>query len=143
MNTQTSKLIILNKISNQRGGLTFVENNRHIPFEIKRVYYAYDMPKGSVRGGHAHKALEQVVIPLSGSFDVILDDGLEKKTFHLDKPNIGLYIPYMIWRDIINFSEHAVMLVLASDFYKETDYYRDYQDFLSSITNTQQEITNA
>lgn len=102
-----------------------------MPFDIQRVYYLYDVPGGSIRGGHAHKILRQLIIALSGSFDVVLDDGSDKKTFHLSQANAGLYIPPMTWRTIEKFSSGAVCLVLASSEYDEDDYYRDYDDFLS------------
>ena len=98
--------------------------------KIKRVYYLYDVPSDGSRGGHAHKKLNQFLIPLSGSFDVIVDDGSSKKTFSLNKPNKGLYIPNGIWREMENFSAGAICLVLASDFYDESDYFRDYKRFI-------------
>jgi hypothetical protein len=127
------KLIDLPKIAEARGNLTFVEGGRHIPFEIKRVYYLYDVPGGAARGGHAHKALHQLIVAMSGSFDVILDDGYEKKRFHLNRSYMGLYICPMIWREIDNFSSGSVCMVLASNFYEESDYYRDHVDFLLAI----------
>ncbi len=116
----------------QRGNLTFVEGGRHIPFDIKRVYYLYDVPGGASRAAHGHRALSQLMISMSGSFDVTLDDGYGKKTFHLNRSYYGLYIPPMIWRDLDNFSSGAVCMVLASDFYEESDYFRDYQSFLTT-----------
>lgn len=112
-----------------RGNLTFIEGRRHIPFEIKRVYYLYDVPGGAERGGHAHKELQQIIIAMSGSFDVVLDDGLRKRRFHLNRSFYGLYIPNMIWREIDNFSSGSVCMVLASEHFDEADYYRDYQEF--------------
>ncbi|HVF71504.1 MAG TPA: FdtA/QdtA family cupin domain-containing protein [Chthoniobacterales bacterium] len=117
----------------RRGNLTFVEGQRHIPFDIKRVYYLYDVPSGSARAGHAHKKLEQVVIAMAGSFDVTLDDGFSKTTFHLNRPHEGLYLPAMIWRDLNNFSSGAVCLAIASDAFDESDYFRDYNDFLRAV----------
>ena len=125
------KIIDLPKISDPRGNLTFIEGNIHIPFEIRRVYYTYDVPGGTDRGGHAHKALHQLIIAMSGSFDVTLDDGRHKKKFHLNRSYQGLYVCPMMWRDLDNFSSASVCMVLASDVYKESDYYRDYNEFVS------------
>jgi dTDP-4-dehydrorhamnose 3,5-epimerase-like enzyme len=124
------KLIELPKISDERGNLSFIESNRHVPFSFKRLYYLYDIPGGSVRGGHAHKALHQLIIAVAGSFDIHLDDGKKKSTFNLNRSNYGLYVCPMIWREIDNFSSGSVCMVLASDYYDELDYYRSYQDFL-------------
>jgi dTDP-4-dehydrorhamnose 3,5-epimerase-like enzyme len=121
----------LPRINDPRGNLTFVEGNRHIPFDIRRVYYLYDVPGGAERGGHAHKALHQLIIAMSGSFDIHLDDGYAKKTIHMNRSYNGLYVCPMIWREIDNFSSGAVCMVLASDYYDEQDYYRDYDTFLS------------
>jgi hypothetical protein len=126
-------LIEFPKIGNASGNLTFIENSRHIPFRIERVYYTYDVPGGAVRGGHAHKALQQVIIAMSGSFDIVLDDGTEKRRFHLNRSYSGLYVCPMIWREIDNFSSGSVCLVLASAVYDESDYYRDYQSFLGAV----------
>lgn len=130
MNLQKCQIKELPRINDPRGNLTFVEANRHIPFDILRVYYLYDVPGGAERGGHAHKALHQLIIAMSGSFDVHLDDGYEKKTVHLNRSYNGLYVCPMIWRDIDNFSSGAVCMVLASNFYDEEDYYRDYHSFI-------------
>lgn len=128
------KLIDFAKITDHRGSISFGEVGKEIPFEIKRIYYLYDTPDGSVRGAHAHKNLQQLVLPIAGSFDFLLDDGKQKKQFKLDKPWQGLYIPSMIWRDIMNFSTRSVCLVLASAHYDESDYYRDYQEFMDAVT---------
>jgi len=120
------------KVHDQRGNLTFVEANRHIPFEIQRVYYLYDVPGGAERGGHAHKELQQLIIAMSGSFDVVLDDGLVKQRFHLNRSYYGLYVPTMIWRELDNFSSGSVCMVLASNYYSEDDYYRDYNQFVNA-----------
>jgi len=129
------QIIELPKITDARGNLSFIEQNRHIPFAIKRVYYLYDVPGGAERGGHAHKDLHQLIIAMSGSFDVILDDGTEKKRFHMNRSYYGLYICPMIWRELDNFSSGAVALVLASNYFDEDDYYRDYQDFIATMRN--------
>ena len=123
------KIISLPKIGDPRGNLTFIEGNKHIPFEFKRVYYVYDVPGGEERGGHAHKNLEQFVIAAMGSFDIILDDGKERKRYHLERAFYGLYIPSMIWRGIDNFSSGSFCLVLASKYFDEGDYIRDYDEF--------------
>ena len=127
------RIIELPRISDPRGNLTFVENSRHIPFEMKRVYYLYDVPGGASRAAHGHRALHQLMIAMSGSFDVTLDDGHDKKIFHLNRSYYGLYISPMIWRDLDNFSSGSVCMVLASDVYDEADYFRDYGDFMSAV----------
>lgn len=125
------KLIDLPKISDPSGNLSFIEGGRHIPFDIQRVYYLYDVPGGSDRGSHAHKGLHQFIVAMSGSFDVVLDDGTEKKRFHLNRSYYGLYVCPMMWRDLDNFSSGAVCMVLASSHYDEADYIRDYSYFIS------------
>jgi dTDP-4-dehydrorhamnose 3,5-epimerase-like enzyme len=129
------KLIQLPKISDPRGNLTFIEGGSHIPFDIARVYYLYDVPGGAERGGHAHKELQQLIIAMSGSFDVVLTDGKEKKRFHLNRSYEGLYIPTMLWRELDNFSSGSVCMVLASNRYDESDYYRDYDEYLEAMKN--------
>lgn len=126
-------IIKLPKISDPRGNLTFVEGNRHVPFDIKRVYYLYDVPGGETRGGHAHRQLEQFIIAVSGSFEVVLDDGNERNSFFLNRSYYGLYVPRMTWRELVNFSSGSVCLVLASKYYDEADYYRDYDTFLADV----------
>lgn len=123
-------VIELNRIHNRSGNITVVENLRHIPFEIRRVYYLYDVPGGVERGGHAHKELNQLIVAASGSFDVVLNDGRNKKVVELNRPYYGLYIVPGIWRELINFSSGAICLVIASEKYFNEDYLRDYSDFL-------------
>jgi dTDP-4-dehydrorhamnose 3,5-epimerase-like enzyme len=132
MSIENCKLIELPKISDPRGNLTFIEGMQHIPFEIRRVYYTYDVPGGTDRGGHAHKALHQLIIAMSGSFDVTLDDGRNKQKFHLNRSYQGLYVCPMMWRDLDNFSSGSVCMVLASNMYEASDYYRDYNEFISA-----------
>ncbi|MCB4808893.1 FdtA/QdtA family cupin domain-containing protein [Tamlana sp. 62-3] len=122
------KLIDIPKISDPRGNLSVIEKDI-IPFKINRVYYLYDVPSDAYRGGHAHKQQMEVLIAVSGSFDVVLDDGSEKITIMLNKPNKGLLIPTGVWREIENFSSGAVCLVLASDVFDESDYIRDFEAF--------------
>jgi oxalate decarboxylase/phosphoglucose isomerase-like protein (cupin superfamily) len=135
MGHESARIIELPIVSNPKGNLTFIEGNRHIPFEIKRVYYLYDVPGGESRGGHAHKNIDQFLIAASGSFDVILDDGYGREKFFLNRPFCGLYIPKLFWRELENFSSGSVCLALASDFYDEADYYRDYEEFLIAARN--------
>jgi hypothetical protein len=127
------KIIDLPMIKNPKGNLTFIEGGRQIPFDIRRVYYLYDIPGGEERGGHAHRALHQLIIAMSGSFDIRLDDGRAKKTVHMNRSYYGLYICPMIWREIDNFSSGAVCMALASEFYDEADYYRDYDQFIRDV----------
>lgn len=129
------KLIDLPKITDPRGNLTFIEGQGHVPFDIQRVYYLYDVPGGAERGGHAHKTLHQFIIAISGSFDVILDDGYEKKRFHLNRSYYGLYVCPMVWRELDNFSSGSVCLVLASSRFDAADYCRDYAVFLDAARN--------
>lgn len=117
-----------------RGNLTFVEGERHIPFDIRRVFYLYDVPAGQSRAGHALKDIEQVLVAVSGSFDVILDYGQGSVTVTLNRPYIGLYLPSLVWRELENFSSGSVCLVFASDRYREDSYYREYADFKAALT---------
>lgn len=133
MSLSKCQMVDLPKISDPRGNLTFIEGGRHIPFDIQRVYYLYDVPGGAERGGHAHKALSQLIVAMSGSFDVVLDDGSAKRRVHLNRSYNGLYICPMIWRELDNFSSGAVCMVLASNLYDESDYYRDYDEFVSAL----------
>jgi dTDP-4-dehydrorhamnose 3,5-epimerase-like enzyme len=130
MSIENCKLIEIPKISDPRGNLTFVEQNNHVPFEIKRIFYVYDIPTAESRGAHAHKENEQFMICLSGSLDVCLDDGFEKKTIHLNRPWQGLYIPPMIWASENNFDPGTLYIVLASELYDADDYHRDYEKYL-------------
>lgn len=133
-NTGTGRtcLFKLPVVPDYRGNLTFVESGRHLPFTLQRVYYLYDVPSGAVRGGHAHKALEQVIIAISGSFDVHVDNGTSREKYSLNRSHIGLYMGPMVWREIDNFSSNAICLVLASMPYEEDDYYRNYDDFIKA-----------
>ena len=121
-------LLDLPKVPNLLGNLTFIEGNEHIPFAIQRVYYLYDVPGGAERGGHAHRELQQLIIAMSGSFDVVLDDGYQKQRFHLNRSYQGLYVRTLIWRELDNFSSGSVCLVLASNRYDEADYCRACND---------------
>lgn len=133
MNIADCKLINLPKIADPRGNLTFIEGLSHIPYDIKRVFYLYDVPGGADRGGHALKKCHQFLIAMSGSFDVLLDDGREKRRVHLSRSYYGLHIPPLIWREMDNFSSGSVCLVLASENYSESDYYRDYAGFEAAL----------
>ena len=126
------RLVDLPRVTDLRGNLTFIEGRRHIPFDIARVYYLYDVPGGAERGGHAHKDLQQLIVSMSGSFDVVLDDGREKRRFHLNRSYFGLYVCNMIWRTLDNFSSGSVCLVLASNRYQDDDYYRNYAAFIEA-----------
>jgi hypothetical protein len=129
MSLEQCRFIDLPIVHDVRGNLTFVEGSRHIPFDIKRIYYLYDVPGGAHRGGHAHKDLHQIIIAMSGSFDIVLDDGARQRRFQLNRSYYGLYIPPMTWREMDNFSSGSVCLVLASEIYMEEDYFREYQAF--------------
>ncbi len=129
MGLEQVKIIALPKILDERGNLSFFENQKQVPFSIARVYWIYDVPGGEVRGGHAYKTLQEVIIALSGSFDVVLNDGKEEKTFSLNRSYTGLYIPSMIWRRLENFSTNSLALIAADQPYNENDYIRDYSAF--------------
>jgi len=133
MKKETVRIIDLPKIAEHRGNLTFIEGNRHVPFEVRRVYYLYDVPAGAKRGGHAHKRLQQFLIAASGSFTVVIDDGKKRKKFFLNRPHYGLYIPRMVWRELENFSSGSICVVLASEEYDESDYYRDYKKYRAAL----------
>lgn len=132
MSIADCRIIELPKLCDPRGNLSFIEGGDHIPFAIQRVYYLYDVPGGAHRGSHAHKSLHQFMVAMSGSFDVILNDGTDSRRFHLNRSYYGLYIPPMMWRDLDNFSSGAVCMVLASLHYTPEDYIRDYGEFLEA-----------
>ena len=124
-------IIELNKVHNRSGNLTAIEGKMDIPFDVKRLYYLYDVPGGAERGGHAHKDLQQLIVAASGCFNVLLDDGRNKKVVELNRPYYGLYVVPGIWRELINFSSGAICLVMASHKFSEVDYIRVYTDFIS------------
>ncbi|BEV07864.1 FdtA/QdtA family cupin domain-containing protein [Methylophilus sp. DW102] len=130
MPLEDCRIIELPKINSPDGNLTFVESDNQIPFAIKRVYHVYDVPGGAQRGGHAHKNLHQFIVAMSGSFDITLDDGKDKRKFHLARSYYGLYVCPMIWREIDNFSSGSVLMCIASEKYDESDYYRQYDEFM-------------
>ena len=130
MTVRVAKIIDLPKFLDVRGNLSFVEEFKHVPFKIKRSYWIYDVPGGEVRGGHAYRENQEFIIALSGSFDVVLDDGKEKKIFSLNRSYYGLYVPNGLWREMKNFSTNSLALVLASSPYDEGDYIREYDEFL-------------
>lgn len=136
MTIHDCKVIELPRITDPRGNLTFVEGGRHVAFDIKRIFYLYDVPGGERRAGHALKNCHQFIIAMSGSFDVIIDDGCEKQRYHLNRSYHGLYLPPMMWREIDNFSSGSVCAVLASEAYLEADYYRSYESFLDAVKKT-------
>jgi hypothetical protein len=137
MFVENCRLIVFPKISDPRGTLTCIESTTHVPFNLKRVFYLYDVPVGQTRGAHAHKELHQVLICLGGSFDVIVGDGRKERRFHLHEPAVGLYIPPLIWDTEVDFEPGTVCMVLASDHYDESDYYRDYGAYLEAVTAAQ------
>ena len=123
-------------ITDPRGDLTFIEGGNHVPFEIKRIYYVYNVPVDSLRGGHAHRDLEQVVFALSGSFRMTVDDGRKRQEYYLRNPRKGIYMSRLVWREMDQFSQGAVCMVLASHAFDETDYLRDYDEFLAVVRKT-------
>ena len=134
MNVADCRIVELPRINDPRGNLTFLESGRHLPFEIKRVFYLYDVPGGECRAGHALRKCEQFIIAMSGSFDVVLNDGHKQERYHMNRSYQGLYVPPLIWREIDNFSSGSVCTVLASEPYDENAYYRDYASFLTAVT---------
>jgi hypothetical protein len=128
-----AKIVNLPLVHDVRGNLSVIEAGIQIPFDIKRVYYLYDVPGGTTRAGHGHRELQQLIVAMSGSFDVTVDDGFSRKTFQLNRSYHGLYIPAMMWRELDNFSSGAVCMVLASTFYDAGDYYHDYEDFREEV----------
>jgi hypothetical protein len=134
MGIDQCRIMDLPKIPDARGNLTFIESGRHLPFDFRRVYYLYDVPGGSERGGHAHRTLHQFLIAMSGSFDVVLDAGRGRQRFHLNRSYYGLYIAPMVWREIENFSSGSVCLALVSDFFSEADYIRDYDSYRKNVS---------
>lgn len=133
MGISDRKILNFKKITDSRGSLTVIEEYKEIPFAIKRIYYLYDVPAGQSRGGHAHKELQELLFAGSGSFDVILDDGVKQERFHLNRPDMGLYISPMTWLELENFSSGAICIALASDVYQANDYIRDYVVFLKTV----------
>ena len=131
LNMERTRIIELPQITDPRGNLSFVEQDNHIPFEIKRTYWLYDVPGGECRGGHAYKENQEFIVALSGSFDVVIDDGNEKNTFTLNRSYYGLYVPKGLWREMENFSTNSLALVLSSTDYNANDYIRDYDVFLN------------
>ncbi|WP_296662056.1 sugar 3,4-ketoisomerase [Treponema sp. UBA753] len=131
------KIIQLPKISDPRGNLSFFENDNQLPFKIRRSYWIYDVPGGENRGGHAYKNTEEFIVALSGSFDVVLDNGTEKKTFALNRSYYGLYVPKLYWREMENFSTNSLAMIVSSTDYNAEDYIRDYNEFLSKVKNEQ------
>ncbi len=129
MRLENAKLIDLPKILDERGNLSFFENEKQIPFSIARAYWIYDVPGGETRGGHAYKTLQEVIVALSGSFDVVLNDGKEEQLFSLNRSYTGLYLPKMIWRRLENFSTNSLALIVADQPYDEGDYIRDFNSF--------------
>jgi hypothetical protein len=130
MGIEQCRMIELPKIADARGNLSFIEGGRHVPFDIKRVYYLYDVPGGETRAGHALKNTHQFIIAASGSFDLVLDDGRERKTIGLNRSWKGVYVAPMVWRELVNFSSAGVCLALASTYYDAGDYIRDYDEFV-------------
>jgi len=131
------KILDLPKYLDPRGNLSFIEQNNQIPFEIKRIYWIYDVPGGEVRGGHAFKEQHEVIVALSGSFDVIIDNGVEEYKFSLNRSYYGLYLPNLLWRRVENFSTNALALVISSTEYSELDYIRDYSKFKDMVRSNE------
>jgi hypothetical protein len=134
------RLVELPVVHNPQGNLTFIEGDKHVPFDIARVYYLYDVPGGAKRGGHAHRDLQQLLVAMSGSLEIIVDDGQERRGIQLNRSYIGLYMPSMIWRELVDFSSGSVCMVLASAPYEEADYIRDYDEFQQVLTAERQPL---
>jgi hypothetical protein len=132
------RIVELPRVTDARGNLTFIEGGEHVPFDIARVYYLYDVPGGEFRGGHAHRQLEQLIVAAAGSFDVVVSDGVSTERFFLNRSYYGLYVPRMTWRELENFSSGSVCLVLASQRYDESDYYRDHDEFVAARSAEEQ-----
>ena len=130
---KTQQIIDLPRFLDARGNLSFAEQFKHVPFKIERIYWIYDVPGGEARGGHAYKENQELIIALSGSFDVVLDDGKERKIYSLNRSYYGLYVPKGIWREMINFSTNSLALVLSSTRYQESDYIRDYKQYKNFV----------
>lgn len=133
MNKKNCHIIDFPRINDPRGKLTFIEGNRHIPFSIRRTYWIYDVPGGEIRGGHAYRNNCEIIVAVSGSFDVLIDDGYGRQTFSLNRSYYGLYVPSRHWRELVNFSTNALCLVMASNDFSETDYIRSHDDFLLEV----------
>ena len=132
-NEMNPEIINLPKISDPRGNLSFIEEENHIPFKIKRIYWIYDVPGGEKRGGHALRETEEFIVALSGSFDVVLHDGKQEYRFHLNRSYYGVYVPKMMWRMLENFSTNSLALILASTIYKDSDYIREFDEFIELV----------
>jgi hypothetical protein len=138
MHVDQCRLIHFPEICDRRGSLIFMEGQRHVPFDVKRVFFLSGVPAGESRGAHAHRTLEQVMIAVTGAFDIVLDDGVRQRKVRLDSPCMGLYVPPMVWEVELNFDPQSICLVLASDYYSEADYYRNYDEYLKDLTAAQQ-----
>lgn len=135
MDIKSARIIDLPKILDERGNLSFLEESKHIPFKIKRTYWIYDVPGGEMRGGHAYRTNQEFIIAISGSFDIVLDDGKQKQIFSLNRSYYGLYVPNGLWRHMENFSTNSLALIVASEDYDAKDYVREYNEFLSTPKN--------
>ena len=133
MSLAEARIVELPRITDPRGNLSVVEAGEHVPFEIKRMYYLYDVPGGETRGGHAHRQLEQLIIAMSGSFEVVLDDGTDRQSFPLRRSYYGLYVPRMLWRELVEFSSGSVCTVLASQHFDRDDYFYDYDEYVAAL----------